>query len=759
MIKSVKNVVIIGGNKEALSLLPVLVQDRSARVSMIADPNPHAMLFKLREMGYRLAPKLNIKLTTDLAELKRLPKIDIIINALNLTSIDKFLEAREFRGVEKLSPLSAKLLWQVRSSAGAAVASKGAGGTYNELLSSFREMIDVIRLTSDRNELLSDILNLAIESTRAERGSIMLFSREDMALRMEVAKGMDEEVVRKIRVPLGEGISGKVAKTGKPLMITGKASEEEFSSLYERRDANSALCVPLVSTSGVIGVINVNSAGSYAFSDEDLHFLSTLAGLAAEVIDRSCEYERLRLDSAKFALWKELETSMSDAKPMGQRLNAVCKKVSDLMPGLTCFIYLYDEERKRLSLGGASTRDSGSFGLFTLSAGEALEGCLIDDKRDVILVDRIAGGTLKRAHVVLPMMVKEELVGVFTGQIVSKQGLTKYNESFLRDMASLIAESVYNRRKTEEELSRSKRFFDVDEAGLELLSMKDDGKLLDMIAERCRTTLGAEGCVVRLDDKGAGDYPIAASAGLEKKVVAEHFRHIEDDTFSEVLRRREGVMRELSEEASPYIRGVISVPLRQGGTVRGGISLFNRLSHEGRMPSSFTESDTKVLSRFVVYVEKIMPQLLKKVSPMVRFAVGTPRLFVQRVEDELVKAAKGSGERPALLAIRTYAIKGLAGDERKEYLRKFLTVIQEKTKSFDTVVMLDEDTLGVLYVDADSGFGETLNEAFLSHEISALDSGAAFGLACYPEAGASFEKLLSHALIGLEGGIKRVRQH
>ena len=228
----VKNIAIIGANKEGLKLLPVLMGDLRTKVCVIADPNKDAMLFKLKELGYRLAPGRKITVTTDLNEIKKVEGLDIIVNALQDQATEKFLEAPEFKDVEKLGPLSTRLIWGVRASAPIEGLGQDKSHEQSNLLTAFREIVDAVRLTIDRKELLSVILKLASESTRAERGSIMLLT-EEKTLRVEIAKGMDDEVVRKIRVPMGEGISGRVWATGKPHLISGKARTEEFSRPME----------------------------------------------------------------------------------------------------------------------------------------------------------------------------------------------------------------------------------------------------------------------------------------------------------------------------------------------------------------------------------------------------------------------------------------------------------------------------------------------------------------------------------------------
>src|SRR4030067_677945 len=52
----VKNIAIIGANKEGLKLLPVLLGDSRTRVCVIADPNQDAMVLKLKELGSCVSP-------------------------------------------------------------------------------------------------------------------------------------------------------------------------------------------------------------------------------------------------------------------------------------------------------------------------------------------------------------------------------------------------------------------------------------------------------------------------------------------------------------------------------------------------------------------------------------------------------------------------------------------------------------------------------------------------------------------------------
>ncbi len=762
MTHEIKNIAIIGANKEGLKLLPVLLADKSCRVRLIADPNKDAMLFKLNELGYRLARKYDIKATNDPHDIKKIPDLDIIINALQDQATDKFLRDPDFRDIEKLGPLSTRLVWGVKASAESAGRGQGqfaALGEQTALLSALREIVDAVRLTIDRKELLSVVLKLATESSRAERGSIMLLNREEGTLRVEIAKGMDEEVVRKIRVPLGSGVSGKAAKDGKAILISGKASPDEFARPMERSDVKSAMCVPLIVEGEVIGVVNVSSSeSSHAFTNDDLNFLTSLASLAAEVIQRSNEYERLRVDSAKFAFWKEVDSIMSSQMQLDKRLNIVARKLVDVIPGLTSFIYIYDEDTDRLYLKAASIKDSKGLGIMGIRPGEGIEGSALDAPNDLVLVDRTQEGAIKRIYLSLPMTCQGSIVGTFNGQIISPQGLSVYHESFLRDIRTLLAESVYKHKQAEKEKLKTRRMFAVDESGLEMLSMTDAPKLAAIIATTPAAVIGAEGSIFRLKQAGTQRFQTMAQYGLDDKNIREYFLPIEKETVMEVLRRKEPVLREFSEDASPYIRSVLSYPLRIKDAVAGVITFFNKSGAETIYPCAFSKSDADIVGRFAVYAEKAIsggPGAPRR-EPEAPAAEdrNTPAiaLFSSRIEDELNRARRH--DRGFMLAtVRIAGLKAPFLKHKEEFESRFIAVVRKRTRSFDVVVKLNEETYGFLFLDTHGNlarFLDALSEAVttdpeFNKSVAEGRLDVLYGAAAFPKDGDSFVELFSKA--------------
>ncbi len=726
-----KRIAIIGAGRETLELLSVILRDPLTKVSIIVDPNPDALVFKLKELGYRLSPHLGIVLSTDpedLVRLKQTDGIDIVVDSLQNHVSTEILQKKELRELKRISPLGARLLWSLNLSE--------EGGKRYGGLSYLYDMLDAGRLTSRYEELLSEILRLAIASSGAESGSIMLLDRDEGVLKIEVASGIDESIKRKVRVEVGEGICGKVVKEGKARIISGRI--EGFPSLG--RNIYNAVCVPLIADEEVIGVINVNSGvPEHIFTQSDRDFLQLLGELAAEAIKRSMEYEHMRLDAAKFSLWKELKKESPEGVPLEFELRAICRKIAELVPGLTCSLYILDKEGKRFITRASSVQDELTSGATTVCPERGFEGWVAKNKKDVVLVDRVEEEGLKRVYVALPLLSADKTIGVFSGQIISEKGLTKFYEAFLKDVSTLIAESISDKVKEERRLSHSRRMLSVDEKGLELLSMKESDSFVLTIATSSVELLDAEGCILRLDEDLRGEFKEAASFGLENKKIKQYFLAAEKDVFKEVLRTKDVVVRAFSRDENPYVRSIVSTPFLFHGNVVGILTFFNKSTPEAFDEEMFTEEDVDVLKRFRIYVERAFSYILEKKKGF----IGSDT-FVKRINEELNRARRYNKN----LTVVTLSMNsnGVPGEAKKRFLKRLYSFIKKNIRSFDACAFLNENTIGILYPETDERVVSVLKKTIASAKGPAeLKEGIHYGYAIYPKDGRSARELLERA--------------
>ncbi len=203
-------------------------------------------------------------------------------------------------------------------------------------------LYDTIRdLTSTLSvrEVLQRLLDRTLAHLESEIASILLM-RPDRRLRLEVARGLPEEVVAETAIQIGRGISGYVAKTAQPLLVADVETDSRFSRRnHERYYTHSFISAPIISHDRVAGVINVNNKRSRrSFDKADLRLLEALAGHASAALGNACLYEEMQNRAQRDALtglanhgyfWSSLEREVSRSRRYGGALGLAMIDVDD----------------------------------------------------------------------------------------------------------------------------------------------------------------------------------------------------------------------------------------------------------------------------------------------------------------------------------------------------------------------------------------------------------------------------------------------
>ncbi|NNK93682.1 MAG: SpoIIE family protein phosphatase [Desulfobacterales bacterium] len=147
------------------------------------------------------------------------------------------------------------------------------------------------------DDLFPIMLDLAKNITEAEAASLLLYNPQQNILEFgSIADEiLDQEQIESlknsIKVKLGEGISGWVAKNREPLIVNDVQNDSRFLKLADKKSGfttRNLICVPLIYGDDLLGVLNVlNSKTKKLFDEEDREILLSYAYLASVAIIRS----------------------------------------------------------------------------------------------------------------------------------------------------------------------------------------------------------------------------------------------------------------------------------------------------------------------------------------------------------------------------------------------------------------------------------------------------------------------------------------
>lgn len=131
------------------------------------------------------------------------------------------------------------------------------------------------------------VLASAARLFQGEGGSIMLRIGED---ELEVVASPTNPAALGAKVRFGEGVSGGVAQSARPALISGRVNERT-------KAVDSSVCLPLVHRGEIFGVLNINARPVHIFNNHDLEAGTAFCGHAAEALTAARRYELARLEN------------------------------------------------------------------------------------------------------------------------------------------------------------------------------------------------------------------------------------------------------------------------------------------------------------------------------------------------------------------------------------------------------------------------------------------------------------------------------
>jgi phosphotransferase system, enzyme I, PtsP len=149
-----------------------------------------------------------------------------------------------------------------------------------------RRLRDTLAVPGKGQDRLDQITHIIADSMGTEVCSIYLF-RDPETLELCATEGLKAEAVHKTRMKLGEGLVGRVARSGQPINTADAPSEKGFRYMPETGEElfSSFLGVPIQRVGEKLGVLVVQSKTARQFSEDDIYALDVVAMVLAEMTE------------------------------------------------------------------------------------------------------------------------------------------------------------------------------------------------------------------------------------------------------------------------------------------------------------------------------------------------------------------------------------------------------------------------------------------------------------------------------------------
>lgn len=743
-----------GASDESLRLLRLLAANPDVEIERIYDTDVPSALERARRIGADVAHRIAPLLVDDVAAFFAEQDFDAIVDSSG--DFASHAPAGPRAALQVVTPLTARLLW------GYGVPPRDRKA---ELLQALHEVVESVDLTIEADELFERMLEIAVGVTGAEGGSLMLLDHDTQTLRMRVARGVEPELWPKIRVALGQGISGRVAAEGRPIHLRGRADRDHYDLMRERVDVESALCVPLIHAGRVLGVLNVHHAThADVFSDEDLQFMEQLARLDAQIIARAQEHESLRSQAARYDAVRQIQTLLRGPALLSDRLQEFCRFVADRAGEGIVHLYLREADGS-IRLAATSLAGGGFGGEYRLEPGTGLDGEAVRTQETRVL--RRDDGRL--GHVALPLVAGSQLVGLLSIQLGRSADRAPGRLEGWQEIAAAAAETIARTDREARMATRAERINAINETSIRMLSCTEPNEVARLATSSAAMILEADHAVLRLQDPTTRRYSIRSYFGSAEGPTQEALFQLDKAVTVDAIRRRAPhLIQDASldpglQEHCDEMRSVLSAPLKRAGQVIGSIAVYDKVALDRFFASRFDDEDLQVFSRLVAYVERALDHALShRESQQHRNfdeETGLPNdaYLGKRLQEEVSRAA-GREDALALCVCRLENRDELVAEAGAAHLGRIVTCLAESMRThlrdFDVLARIDRDEFAVLMPEPGRTPGERVFELAraVADAISKDESlnqpvrvGLAFGYGVHPADGVDAAALLAHA--------------
>lgn len=537
---------------------------------------------------------------------------DLIINASTDPSVDTILQKIKSSNCNVLSALNAKLLFC------SVVPNVNKSNTANfraKVLHGLKDLCHSAYLTRDIKECLTLILSVAINSLNADSGSVMLTDPKKRMLKIEMAHGIDEAIISNTEQKIGKGIAGKVACTGKPLLLNGKP--EESASIVERQDLISSISVPLLINNQAIGVLNLSSKKSCKIFDyDDLKYAADLAQFAAGVIDSSREYQKTKQTSTIHSLLSSTRDILHLNYPLQERLNLLMMKLVNSLNGRICNLYQFDKESKTFYIQASSYYDLNRRYTQMIRLNDFFTGRILRCQEQFTYFAPLKKLNLQKCFIAQPLFSNKEISGLILLQLIAQANTQLETEKELLKKIALYLEREFTQLSLLEgarlNLIKYSAFSEISSDFSTIHNIRHIARLI--VINTC-LLFEAENCILSLYNDVMTCFEVLESFSLRGQSHIRQLERTDKIITSEIINYTSPVLIPdlssvgfLREQTSA--KSVISMCLRLNGRIMGSLSIYDKSKYSIHDQTSFNSQDRELFKDFSLQIIRMLNRFL-----------------------------------------------------------------------------------------------------------------------------------------------------
>jgi GAF domain-containing protein len=319
-----------------------------------------------------------------------------------------------------------------------------------ETLRRLEALTDAALANLDLEQLLEAVLLRTREMLEVDTCAILLMDQDGRELVARAAIGLEEEVERGVRIPVGLGFAGRVAADAKPVVLDDVDHADVLNPILREKGIKSLLGVPLVVAGEVIGVLHAGVLRPRRFTPDDVRLLQLAADRVALAIEHARAYESERTARKRLEQVQSVTDTALAHLELGELLDVLLPRIRTILDTDTCAVLLLDEKRgelvARAALGIEEEVEQG----VRIPLGRGFAGRVASERRPIVLEDVEHADVLNpilrekgiRSMLGVPLLVGENVIGVLHVGALTKRTFDSDDVELLTLVADRVALAV-----------------------------------------------------------------------------------------------------------------------------------------------------------------------------------------------------------------------------------------------------------------------------------------------------------------------------
>src|SRR3954466_4185912 len=311
------------------------------------------------------------------------------------------------------------------------------------------EVADVVNTTLDLDALLQRTAELVRRVIDYEIFGILLLNEKTQELRFRFQIGHRPDVAERLRVKVGEGVTGRAARDREAVLVNDVVGDSGYIKSVE--SVRSELAVPLIVKNKVIGVIDIEASQAGYFTEEHRRLLTLVASRIAAGVENARLYTRVSRQAQTLALLNEISRDLTSILNLDELMQSIAETLTRLIDYQMFSILLLDDRGTLVHRFSLRFKENIQL-KHDIPVGRGLVGAAAELKQAILVPDvskdprYIMANPETKSELCVPLIHKGAVIGVLDLEHTRRNYFTEDHKRTMTTLAAQLAIAIENAR-------------------------------------------------------------------------------------------------------------------------------------------------------------------------------------------------------------------------------------------------------------------------------------------------------------------------